>query len=878
MMAGAALTTPNTRNRDVQQTLQHLDSSFHDTSLASLTGLGIAEVRELKQEIATIFPASNLPAFLLQGLVQLQDRVLNAEQVAADLKVLFRGSRQIGVYGTFLAAPALVLYGYQRLLTLAGKDADSAFPNGPWHFYTEFGLREDTAHHCVETIGFQTLAPEAREVDAATCWIAAAMRVLFAYDDLLANEWHERMALRAIDVALHEHATHTLGRKAPRKEEERERLIAERVEALRQEYHLQRLATLWAAQRPYAGPPGEPLGNYPAYRRSCFEQFLHEALRSLPSALRTAADQQLAAWRRSDQPAYQEQMSLLKTLYPESFREQPTALALELTRVALVVRGRYYLLPTCDRDAAGNLLVFPLDGMPDSPGVALQLSRASDGSWRDRYNHPVQIDRRGRVRVGGAVIGGLRPPPLNWVKRQVAAILRQARPYGPGEASDAPPTDLFLAQAPRNRQSALRNRLPTATQSDLATLRYAPVIINWDWHDGRLPLAELRRTHRGCGDHALTVIKTDRSVVFDLSHIFFDGTWSMALAEIMTGFACAVYPLVRELRSSATTAPPALNFAAPAAFLEAARSDAALAPVEVAAETTAINLKAIHQLRRRLAERKVELTVNDILLLARCAHAANYQPGPVAQATLVAIEQLANGPQLRQQIEDYMAEQRLLNPAILIPMDASGVDPRLRIYPATFRNPLTELLPRLARCNELLASLGRYPDAALRRTFEEERKMLFTELLRFGMLLRSLRQVTMRGESFTTAALRLMAHLPIAMQNLVDLIPQKFAILNEIVKGTEVFSNVGQVVATSSLTRFISSRDDGETKTLVWGVMSNASGQLCVSLRDFRPHVAPLVEQQRGDLAGALAQDFADAYAECANDLVKDVQRVFSFK
>jgi hypothetical protein len=65
---------------------------------------------------------------LLQGLIQLDNRALKQDRVIADLRVLFRGSKQIGLYSTFLAAPALVLHGYQRLLALAGKDIDSAFP------------------------------------------------------------------------------------------------------------------------------------------------------------------------------------------------------------------------------------------------------------------------------------------------------------------------------------------------------------------------------------------------------------------------------------------------------------------------------------------------------------------------------------------------------------------------------------------------------------------------------------------------------------------------------------------------------------------------------------------------------------------------------
>lgn len=873
MAAQSMSRDPASHQRKVQQTLHHLDQTFHDTSLASQTGLGIPEIQALKQEIAEIFPASNLPAFLLQGLLQLQDRALQHERVAADLTVLFRGSTQIGLYSTLLAAPAMVLYGYQRLLTLAGKDVASAFPDGPWQFYTEFGLREDAARHTVETIGWRRAVPDAAAVDAATCWVAAAIQTIIGYDDLLENEWHERVLLRALDAALADEAARRMGRRLPRKIEERERAIAEQVEQLRQTYRVQRLETTWAARRPYSAPPAAAPGDYAAYRRRCFDQFAAEALGALPAEVRAAMEQHYATRRARDLPAFLEQMTLLKMLQPDAYREYRAPLPLETAAVGLAVNGRYLLIPVIDRDSQGDLLVFPPDAAPGSAGIGLKLTRAPDGAWYDRYNHPVQIDRRGRVRVGGRLIGRLRPPPLDRLKGLVRAAFAASR----AAETEAATLDLLLAQTPRSRQNALRARLPKALRAELEQLRRAPIIITWERRDGGLPLSALRRTHRGCGDHALTLIATDRSMVFDLSHIFFDGIWGMAMAEIVTGFATALYPAVAALK--VPPAPPAtpLTLAAPPA-LHAAHAVTDPDLVEVAAETNAINLTALNRLRQRMAERKLELTVNDILLLARCAHAAAYRPGAHAQPALAAIADLDDGPQLVRQFEHYCAEQRSINPAILIPMDASAVDPRLRLYPATFRNPLTDLLPRLQRCNALLEQLVRQPEAALRREFEEERKLLSADLLKFGLLLRTLRQVTMRGESFSTAALRLMGHLPAAMQNLVDLIPQKFDVLNEIVKGREVFSNVGQVATTASLTRFASSRDDGETKALVWGVMSNATGQLYVTLRDFRPHVGPLVQRGRADLAQALTEDFVAAYADSVNGLVRRIQRVLAHK
>src|SRR5690606_11757154 len=109
-------------------------------------------------------------------------------------------------------------------------------------------------------------------------------------------------------------------------------------------------------------------------------------------------------------------------------------------------------------------------------------------------------------------------------------------------------------------------------------------------------------------------------------------------------------------------------------------------------------------------------------------------------------------------------------------------------------------------------------------------------------------------------------------------IPQKIGILNEILKGREVFSNTGQVTTSSTLTRFTSARDDGATKLLVWGVMSDASGRLHIALRDFRPHVGPLRRQGRADLAQALAQDYLDSYALTVNNVVRSIQRVLAYK
>lgn len=865
----------------VQQTRQLLDT-IDDTSLVDLTSMGIRNIRALKQRVAEIFPASNLPLLLLQGLIHLEDRTLNQERVAADLRVLFRGIKQISLYGTFMAAPAMVIHGYQNLLALAGKDIDSAFPDGPWQFYTQFGLREDAARHCVETIGFQQVAFGMSDLDQATCWVYAAMHMLFSYDGLLANEWDERVRLRLVDDLLAERAALLLGPSLPRKIEERERAINEQVELLRRTYRIRNTAAEWALLRPYGSPPDTSPLAYVDYRHRRFHTFFDNALRYLPDDVRSALEKRFEARRAHELPLYQHQLTLLMSLDADQYEDQRNAIPLEDAQIALLISGRYHLLPVCARDERGHLLVGPLDGWPNSVGSPMQLTPQGDGTYRDRSRRSVTIDRHGMVRAAGELVGRLRPPPLNVLKGQIDAILREGQRTGSVFAADA--VDFTLAQAPRDRQRQLRSTLNATTQRAIGQLKSAPIVINWDTHDSAQPLGALRHTRRGCGDHGLTLLRTDRSVVFDMSHVVFDAMWGMALAEIMTRTAAGFAWQVARSRSTRSPAVAPLALTATPAFREAVRTSVR-SVAEANAETTVIDVHAIIRLRKRLPKIELELTVNDLLLLARCAHAASYQPGKRAKAALAAIAGLPDGQALVEQIKREFAEEREINPPLLIPMDASAVDPRMRIFPATFINPQPTLPQHLIDCERLVQELRRNSSRKLRNDFDQKRRELYEQLQEFNAALRSLKDVTMRGQSFTTASLRLFGHLPGAMQNLIDLIPQKISILNEIIKGREVFSNVGKVAANvyevatvSSISRFSSSRDDGDTKLLVWGMVTDASGRLSVTLRDFRPHVAPLRDQGRLDLAHELAQDYLDAYADSANQLVRCIQRVMAYR
>jgi len=98
--------------------------------------------------------------------------------------------------------------------------------------------------------------------------------------------------------------------------------------------------------------------------------------------------------------------------------------------------------------------------------------------------------------------------------------------------------------------------------------------------------------------------------------------------------------------------------------------------------------------------------------------------------------------------------------------------------------------------------------------------------------------------------------------------------LNDIIKGREVFSNVGVVAPGSTLVRFITAKDDNDRKTLAWGVVTDARGVMHIALRDFRPHVAGLFAVGRADLAHRIAQDYLDQYASGLNRYVQELHRI----
>jgi hypothetical protein len=842
---------PQSLERSRQATLAAL-VQVDDNSIRQLTRLSLPEIQAVQQEIANVFPAGNLPAFVLSGLLKLKERRLNPERVSQDVTALLRGASLIpeGLYGVFVAGPAVALYAYQKLLQLAGLDPASAFPQGPWQFYLQFSLREDTARHANETVGFQqALPPSADLATMAAAWVCAGLEILYRYDDLLAADWTERAALRLLTEAAAEAGVAGLAPFAG-------------------------LVRDWKQVCPYHRPPGA--SDYILHRQATFRHFLQERLAALPRGAQEHFNQHYRARLADELPDYQEQLTLLASLEPDRYQEHRQPVPLWKAAIAFVWKGQTYLLPACQHDEQGAPLCYPAHSEAASP---FSLRVTPDEELYDPAGQPLLADRAGQVwyQDSGRLLGSLRPAAPDVVLGYVTAIL--SSPPSPNEGTPST-LDLLLAESPRHLQQQLRGKLPMAAQAELAALRCAPIILNWDRHPYRLPLAYIRRGRRGIGDHALTLFRTERSIVFDQSHIFFDGVWGLAVAEIFTDSALHWYRRLADIPSASPPLPPA-----PLTLCSTPEVETLAQPhrvkSEVAVESIAVDTHRLFRLRRWLQQRGVQLTVNDLLLLYRSLYAAWYRPAVPVQQALAAFPSRATSPEAKaayQAIEATLARTREANPVILIPMDASHVSPKERVFPTSFCNPLTEIPDLFKVTQECYQAYRGHPDLAHWSTFDHARRELLAYLAAFGEVLDALKALTMRGESFSTATIRLLAHLPASLQHLLDQVPQRISVLNEIIKGSEAFSNVGRVAPGTSLTRFISAKDDGQTKELIWGILTDDQGRMCITLRDFRPFVPLLLALGEGDLANLLAQDYLDGYVRGLNSFVAELSTLITLK
>jgi len=208
------------------------------------------------------------------------------------------------------------------------------------------------------------------------------------------------------------------------------------------------------------------------------------------------------------------------------------------------------------------------------------------------------------------------------------------------------------------------------------------------------------------------------------------------------------------------------------------------------------------------------------------------------------------------------------NPAILIPVDASRTLPRERVHPLALSIPVTD--PDLHLLHEKTIQAASHNDPL----FAEYHQQYLTALGNLGQHLNQLKEDAVQGNTHSINAIELLAHLPIGLQRLLDRVPDRVGLLNDIIKGREVFSNVGAVAPGSSLTRFITAKDDNENKLLAWGVLTDAQQQMRLTLRDFRPHVAALVACGYQELANRITQDYLDSYANGLNRFIRELLKI----
>jgi hypothetical protein len=295
---------------------------------------------------------------------------------------------------------------------------------------------------------------------------------------------------------------------------------------------------------------------------------------------------------------------------------------------------------------------------------------------------------------------------------------------------------------------------------------------------------------------------------------------------------------------------------------------------EAWAESKAADLEKMMRLRKNLVQRSSDMafTINDLLILYRALFNREYQPAPTLVA---AVDDLAKThPQQSQDIRQAWQQLPTINPALLIPMDSIDGSSKDRLYPITFRNPFPEFLDLFYQTYNALEAYQQTNTPDSWQLFSQLRNQLIQSIYHFGQLMLLHKKLALTGEMANLTSLKLLGHLPDAMQSMFGKLPQKFDFLNEMLSGEEVFSNVGRVAHGASPVRFISARDDNNAKKLVWGVLTDDNEMIHISLRDFRSEVMALFDIDRADLAQMMARDFLDSYVAGLNNFTQKLDQI----
>ena len=583
----------------------------------------------------------------------------------------------------------------------------------------------------------------------------------------------------------------------------------------------------WERQRPFTiRNADDPAVDYPAFRRQRFDRFLATVLSTLPDPTRRDWEAAVSDATQKELTAYQTQLNILAYLKPTQFGEERITIPIEDAKIGLIIRGHYYVVSACQ-------------------------------------------------------FGSSDPIEPEEVRNMVAAILNNPPSFDPTPISS-------LVRIRRLALNELRPKLSEKFQHAWGQVDNVPIWLNFDTEHHQQPLSFLRQGERALGDHALTIFDNGKTTVFDLSHIFFDGIWGASLAEILTSqaihWAKRLISIPHTPAHTKRPSPLTLQLADEEKKLIA---KAPQLPVESGAESEKIALQKLQDLRNLFKQHIdfINLTVNDILILYRSIHAAAYQLEP---RLILELKKLQNDPLKEAAATRALANlpttpaqsTTMANPAILIPVDASQRSPKDRVYPMTFDVHITHLdlvslHQRTLAALNIIERSDRNRLMALGRFSKLQQQYLET-LSDVGQLLSRFKEQASQGKSLSIDSIKLLAHLPTPLQRLLDKIPNQFDAIYDIVKGREVFSNVGAVVPTSSLHRFITAKDDNEKKELAWGVLTDKNGTMRITLRDFRPHVTELTAVGHHDLAIQITQDQLNAYVSGFNLFVDDLIRIFT--
>ncbi len=719
--------------------------------------------------------------------------------------------------------------------------------------------RNDNAHYTIETDNSCNRAdapPPA--VDQAAAWAFQCITMLFDYDVLLENIWTEQVILHLIreNIADYIAAKMVYEQTDPAKPLNKAELAQAKRDIRRQKYRHLMLETdvfkhklglddveqQWLKRLPLSRPADYLHEPYPRFRKTAFLTFLTDVTKRLPREVGALVWEKYYQLQAADLSAFLAATDILQTLSPQRYQDKRRPIPLWRAKLAFVVGGCYYLLNVVSRDSRGRLLAFK-PGKPDDPGEQLTLMPVKD-KLVDQQGRTVKITSKGLVTItagqGKQQIKLLRPTPASRIKAQIAAILHQTSVLGPVSSSP----DLDLALCPRAEHPFLIKQLAPATRSELGKLADVPIIINWDLQPDTGLLAEVRSSHRGVGHHALTVFRTRRNFVFDMSAAFFNPAWAMQLSQIISRETTSTCSLMARFSPTAALAPRPipLQIQGGAAFRRAIQPHKPA--VEAAAEAIITDVAAINAALGYLARQRIFATLPDMLLIYRGLHHHLYEPGETLQYALRSMMQ----NQQRRQAKAIAAfiKSRSTATLDLLYTPENGFD-----IPAAV---LMQISIKLSALAQSLAALNAGADDKA-----QNKSTLIRDMRALTNALRPAREMA----ASPSAAMPFEGEIKAALSRNRDKFQLKTLNLRAAPKSSNKYELFLCHIAPpkASLLRFMNATDDGYIRPLTWSIVQNSRGHLQLTLRDSRPPIRQLYRHNQRALAKLVAQDYLDAYA-----------------